>query len=130
MSLIAPPARFSFATPFVIPIPSTPRVPRLRDDVPTLSINLPHQQYGTVKTVTIPFDHRISNGGRFNTLGDAVTFISKHCLFHHGAFSKTLLRTYLPYCRLLNLARGEYVPLAHVSNRELDREFRLASQLT
>jgi hypothetical protein len=89
----------------------------------SLSLDLPIQQYKTVKIPTIPFDPRVSNGGKFNSLREAMVFIGKHVMYHHKSFNKSLARMYLPYCRVLNFLKGGYVPATNVSKREFDNEF-------
>jgi hypothetical protein len=89
----------------------------------SLAIDLPRQQYKTVKTVIVPFDPRVSHGGKFSTLHEALMFVSKHCLVHHKGFTKSLARMYLPYCRILNFCKGGYALPTHLSKREFESEF-------
>jgi hypothetical protein len=94
-----------------------------------LKIDLPRQQYKTVKLVPIPFDPRVSNGGKFNSLSEAMFFIARHCIFHHRSFTRNLAKMYLPFCRILNFIKGGYVQPAHLTKREFDSEFNSASKL-
>jgi hypothetical protein len=98
-----------------------PPAPNLPEAV--LTIDLPRHQYKTVKTVMVPFDPRVSHGGKFNTLREALVFLSKHCLVHHKSFNKNLARMYLQHCRILNFLKGGYVVPTSISKREFDSEF-------
>jgi hypothetical protein len=88
-----------------------------------LTLDLPRQQYKTVKTVLVPFDPRVSHGAKFGTLREALIFISKHCLVHHKSFNKNLAKMYLPFCRILNFLKGGYTLPTNVPKREFDSEF-------
>lgn len=87
-------------------------------------IALPRQNYKIVKTVMVPFDPRVSHGGKFSTLHEAFLFVGKHCLVHHKSFNRSLARMYLPYCRILNFMKGGYIVPTHLLKREFDREFK------
>jgi hypothetical protein len=93
-----------------------------------LAIDLPRQQYKTVKTVMVPFDPRVSHGGKFNTLREALTFLSKHCTIHHKSFNKNLARIYLQHCRILNFMKGGYVVPTGIPKREFDSEFNAVAR--
>jgi hypothetical protein len=93
-----------------------------------LTIDLPRQQYKTVKTVMVPFDPRVSNGGKFNTMHDAMKFISKHCLVHHKLFNRSLAKMYLQRCRILNFMKGGYTLPTTISKRDFDREFNAVAR--
>jgi hypothetical protein len=95
---------------------------------PVLSLNLPRQQYKSMKTVFVPFDPRVSQGGKFATLREALIFVSKHCLVHHKSFNKNLARMYLPYCRILNFLKGGYAVPTTISKREFDTEFNAVAR--
>jgi hypothetical protein len=103
-----------------------PLVSRL--ELPALSLDLPAQKYGVLKIVPVPFDQRLCNDGQFNTLRELMLFLARHCVYHHGAFNRNLLRLYLPCCRLLNLARSEYMPALYLAKKDLETEFHFASQ--
>jgi hypothetical protein len=117
--------------PFIVPVlmAREPAKSLTPSDAP-LSIQLPSQGYGTIKTIPVPFDCRLSNNGKFNSMGDALGYLARHCQFHHGAFTKALVRLYLPYCRLLDLVQGEYQPVRQVPQRVLEAEFHRVQKLT
>jgi hypothetical protein len=94
----------------------------------SLSVNLPSQSYRIAKTVFVPFDPRVSHDGKFNSLRDALIFIGTHCVFHHKLFSRSLAKMYMAHCRVLNVAKGGYAPLVHVSKREFDAAFSAATR--
>jgi len=114
---------------FQLPPPIAERRPSAVLPCPDFTIQVPLQQYQTVKVAPIPFDPRVSNGGKFQSLADAMMFLGKHCMFHHKAFTRNLARMYLPFCRILSLVRGGYVATAHMSKREFDAEFSAASRI-
>lgn len=91
-----------------------------------LSISLPRQQYKVQKTVPVPFDIKMSNDGRFETLSGAMLFVAKHCMFHHHQFNRNLARMYLSRCRVLDLLRGGFVTPAHLTKRDFDEAFHQA----
>ena len=125
MSVIPP-----FHQPFVVapaPVRAALRQPPLQDG--GLSLDLPQQQYQPQKMVAVPFDPKLSNDGRFETLTEAMTFIGKHCMFHHHQFNRNLARTYLSRCRVLDLARGGFVTPAHLTKRDFDAAFHQASRV-
>jgi hypothetical protein len=95
----------------------------------TLSIELPRHQYRPVKICPVPFDPRISSGGKFQNFMEAMDFIARHCQFHHRQFNRNLARLYLPFCRVLDLAKGGYFPAVHLSKREFDAMFNAAAKL-
>jgi hypothetical protein len=87
----------------------------------TISVTLPTQRYRTLKTVVVPFDPVLSHGGKFQSLEEAILFIARHCAFHHKGFTRALAKTYLPFCRILDLVHGNYVVPAQLSKKEFDR---------
>ena len=91
-----------------------------------LEVDLPEQQYKIRKTIPIPFDPRISNNGRFETLTEAMTFVARHCQFHHQQFNRNLARMYLNKCRVLDFSRGGFVTPTHVTKRDFDAAFHQA----
>ena len=92
----------------------------------SLEVELPRQQYKPVKLIPIPFDPKLSNSGKFESLNEAMRFIGKHCLFHHQQFKRSLVRHYLPFCRVLDLVKGGYVVPAHIAKRDFDSAFNAA----
>jgi hypothetical protein len=66
------------------------------------------------------------HGGKFQSLDAAMAFIARHCAVHHNAFNRALARTYLPFCRLLDLVKGSYVVPEHLSKKEFDRAVAIA----
>jgi hypothetical protein len=114
---------------FAMPPPMADRQYPAKLPAAELKIDLPRQQYKTVKLVPIPFDPRVSNGGRFNSLFEAMLFIGRHCMFHHRSFTQDLAKMYLPFCQILNFTKGGYVPPTHLKKREFDLEFNSASRL-
>ncbi|KAH0792628.1 hypothetical protein GPJ56_003462 [Histomonas meleagridis] len=99
-------------------------MPQVKKELPMaeLSIGLPKQQYKSMKVIPVPFDPRMCNNGRFDSLNDAMVFISRHCMYHHQNFTKQLARMYLPFCRILNFAYGGYF----VPNLSVKRDFEAA----
>jgi hypothetical protein len=124
MSLNTPPASF-----FSMPAPVHERHLPANMPPPDVVVSLPLQQYRTVKVVKVPFDPRVSNGGKFGTLPDAMMFIGRHSLFHHKAFTRTLMRMYLPFCKILDLAQGCYVSPRYLPKRDVDAEFSAAARV-
>jgi hypothetical protein len=108
------------------PPPERPAPPNLPEAV--LTLDLPQLQYRTVKTVMVPFDPRVSDGGKFNSLREAMAFLSKHCMVHHKSFNKNLARMYLQHCRILNFVKGGYVIPTGIPKREFDNEFNAAAR--
>jgi hypothetical protein len=118
-------ARCSFPVPSpIFEARGPPKLP-----LPELTIDVPHQQYKTVKIAPIPFDPRVSNDGKFTTLADAITFIGRHCMVHHKAFTRNLARLYLPFCRVLDLVHGGLVTPVHLSKRDFDSVFGATARL-
>jgi hypothetical protein len=120
---IRPPFDLSSFPP---PLLDRPRPLRLAE--PQLSIGLPVQQYKPIRIVPIPFDPRTSNGAKFETLIDAMTFIAKHSQFHHQAFNKNLARLYLPFCRVMNLSKGGFTVPVHLAKKEFNAAFNAAGR--
>jgi hypothetical protein len=81
-----------------------------------------------VKTLLIPFDPRLSNKGKFDSLFDALTFVQGHCMVHHGIFTKQLARKYLNFCRILDGPRNEYVVMNGLSKKDFDTTFNQVKQ--
>jgi hypothetical protein len=113
---------------YVFHVPPPDRPPPLHLPEAVLTLDLPRQQYKTVKTIMVPFDPRVSNGGKFSTLRQALTFLSKHCMAHHKTFNKNLARMYLQHCRILNFMKGGYVVPTGIPKREFDNEFNLVAR--
>lgn len=90
-----------------------------------LSLELPRQQYRQVKMVGIPFDPRLCNDGKFDSLEHAMLFIGKHCRFHYQQFTRQLAKLYLPYCRVLNFAKGGFF-VPHLKKGEFEAAFNTA----
>lgn len=95
-----------------------------------LTIKLPIQEYTTVKKelLLIPFDPRLSNNGKFDSLLEAMYFISKHCQVNHPYFTKQLARKYLDMCRILDGPSGNYIVLNPVPKKEFDAAFHQVKQ--
>ena len=70
----------------------------------------------------------MSHNGRFDTLGDAMLFISKHCIFHHSCFTKKLAKMYLPFCKILSFTNGGYETPIHVMKKEFNAAFNAAQK--
>jgi hypothetical protein len=94
-----------------------------------LALDLPVHEYRTVKMILIPFDPRLSNGGKFANMREAMLFIGKHCAFHHHAFNKNLARLYLRFCRILSFVDGGYVSRLPVSDKAFNALFAEANRL-
>jgi hypothetical protein len=124
MSLNTPPASFFSMTGAVCERRLPANMP-----LPDLIVSLPLQQYRTVKIVAVPFDPRVSGGGKFGTLTEAMLFIGRHCLFHHKSFTRSLMRLYLPFCKILDLAQGCYVSPHQLPKRDVDAEFSAAARV-
>ena len=93
-----------------------------------LSVGLPRHQYKSVKVVPVPFDPRLSDNGRFDSIDQAMTFVAKHCFMHHSQFTKSLAKMYLPFCRVLSFAHGGYVEVDKVMKREFEAAFAAAQR--
>ena len=96
-----------------------------------LKISLPTQQYKPfkqTKTIPIPFDPRMCNDGMFDSLTKAMVFIAKHCAYHHQQFNRSVVKLYLPFCRVLNFGKGGYVVPMHLSKREFDSAYNVAAK--
>lgn len=91
--------------------------------VPSLSINLPVFNYQPSKQVIIPFDKKLSNDGVFNSMDDAMRFISRHCLKYHGVFNRQLARTYSKLCYVLDLVNGVYCPMNDLSKKDFNASY-------
>jgi hypothetical protein len=124
MSLNTPPAS-------LFPMPGPVCEHHLLADMPPPDVvaPLPLQQYRTVKVVAVPFDPRVSGGGRFGTLTDAILFIGRHCLFHHKSFTRSLMRMYLPFCKILDHTQNCYVSPRSLPKRDVDAEFSAAARV-
>jgi hypothetical protein len=97
-------------------------VPTIGEDI-SLCLELPIHEYRTRKIVPIPFDPRVSHNGKFNSLREAMSFIGKHCEFHHHTFNKKLARLYLPFCRVLSFVHGGYVSPGPLSKKDFENAF-------
>jgi hypothetical protein len=93
---------------------------------PYLSVDLPHHHYSPMKIVPIPFDARTSQGGKFVSLNEAMTYIARHSKFHHGSFTTSFARLYLPFCGVLDFAKGDYFRPVYLTKREFDAAFYAA----
>ncbi|KAH0785382.1 hypothetical protein GPJ56_010793 [Histomonas meleagridis] len=113
---------------FAIAPPIT--MPQVKKTIPMaeLSIGLPKQQYKSMKVIPVPFDPRMCNNGRFDSLNEAMVFIANHCMFHHQSFTKQLARMYLPFCRILNFVYGGYIVPSLSSKRDFDASFSYAQK--
>ena len=98
------------------------------EDFDGLKINLPQTLYKTVKIVPIPFDMRQCNGGRFDSLNHAMEFVAKHCFLNHYSFTKHLAKMYMPFCRVINFATGQYEVPEHVKKADFNSAFQYAHQ--
>ena len=95
-----------------------------------LQLSLPLQEYKQGKAhPLIPFDARLSNGGKFDSLVDAVQFIAKHCLHNHGCLTKQIARKYLDICRIYDGPTGKYVIMNHIGKKEFDAAFNHVKQM-
>jgi hypothetical protein len=128
MSVAWPAPRPAFVSVLNPAIPPLKRPAASKLEIPEIGINLPVQTYGRVKTVAVPFDGRMCNNGKFNTMGELMAFMAKHCVHHHGEFNRSLARLYLPYCKLLDLLQCEYHAVINLSRKEFETEYRLAFQ--
>lgn len=108
-----------------------PKEPPKLIDPPVLylfNVNLCTQRYQTVKTIPIPFDMRLSNNGRFDCLDDAMTFIGRHCHYHHNQFTKPLAKMYLPFCRVMSFELGKYIIPRNLKKIEFESAFAVAQK--
>lgn len=93
-----------------------------------LSISLPMQEYKKGKIPLVPFDPRLCNNGRFDSIDQAMEFIAKHTVLHHGQFKKNLAKQYLYFCRILRFTQGGYVPIGKLTNKDFETAFQRAQR--
>ena len=86
-----------------------------------ISIKLPTQEYKQPKILLVPFDPRLCNDGKFDSLREALEFIAKHCNANHGYFTKQIAKKYLDMCRILDGPTGKYTAM-----KVLEKDFKPA----
>ena len=92
--------------------------------IPKLSLPLPTFQYQTPKVLTIPFDKKLCNGGRFLTMQQAFDFAAKHCLRYHGQITKPLIKAYLPLLQVYDQCEGVFIQASHIYRRDFENEYK------
>lgn len=108
-----------------IPAPLISRPPPVQNlPFQDLAIDLPMHKYQTTKVILYPFDARISNNGKFDSLYEAMLYIGKHCMQHHGVFTKQLAKRYLNQARILNGPTSTYIILNNIGKKEFDTAFK------
>lgn len=108
------------------PTPSHPTIPA--PSFTGVSIGIPRQEYEVLKSVFVPFDPRMSNGGRFDSLVEALEFIAQHLRAHDGYFTKQVAKKYLEYCRILDGPTGRYVLSSQWGKKQFDSAFNQVRQ--
>ena len=119
---------------FVLPAPVLPQYgapPQASPPYEKLQVHLPLQEYKQGKAhPLIPFDPRLSNCGKFDSLVEAVQFIAKHCQRNHGYITKQIARKYLDICRIYDGPTGKYVIMNHIGKKEFDAAFNQVKQMS
>jgi len=96
---------------------------RAMSKAPDLSIDLPVQDYRPTRDILIPFDTRLCNDAKFNSVIDAMKFVGQHCAYHHHQFTKRLARSYLSLCSVYDPCFGQYVLMDRISKKDFDSPF-------
>ena len=110
--------------PQVIQQPIMPQLP----EIPCLKLNLPTFSYSIPKIMTIPFDKKLCNDGKFATYEEAFDFVARHVQRYHGQITKPLIRAYLPLIQIYDQCEGIFVPASTVCRRDFDYQFKKVTQ--
>lgn len=111
---------YPYNQPVIPPMPQAPPTP---PKIASLSIDLPSYTYVPTKQVIIPFDQKLSHNGMFNSMEEAMAFLSKHCVKYHGQFTRQLARVYSKLCYVLDLVNGNYCPMNDLSKKDFNQTF-------
>ena len=106
--------------PQTIQPPAIPQLP----EIPKLKINVPNFNYSIPKILTIPFDKKLCNDGKFATYEEAFDFVARHVQRYHGQITKPLIRAYLPLIQIYDQCEGIFVPASTVCRRDFDYHFK------
>ncbi|EAY05133.1 hypothetical protein TVAG_151200 [Trichomonas vaginalis G3] len=120
------PYSYSYNQPMM---PIAPQAPPTPPKIPSLTIELPTYTYVPTKQVIIPFDKKLSHNGMFNSMDEAMSFLSKHCIKYHGQFTRQLARVYSKLCYVLDLVNGTYCPMNDLSKKDFNAAFLKFSKM-
>ena len=93
------------------------------DSPVSLSLNIKEQDYHVGKIQIIPFDERLCNRGRFESIFDAFMFLSAHCMRFHGFFTLRIARKYSYYCQVFSIVDLGYVQLSSIDRNLFNSSF-------
>ena len=109
------------------PIVQQPTIPKL-PEISHLRVNIPSFSYSIPKIVTIPFDKKMCNDGKFATYEEAFDFVARHVQRYHKQITKPLIRAYLPLVQIYDQCEGIFIPASTVCRRDFDAQFKKVSQ--
>ena len=92
-------------------------------EIPQLKFDLKLLEYSTEKYAVIPIDKKATNGGRFQTVSEAVNYLCEHCKKYHGSFTRGLAKVYSQFVQVLALADGGYIPLSEIDKKVFNHHF-------
>ena len=112
---------FSMNQSIVFPYSSIQTVPKrsIFSEI-SIKVDLPICDYLPEKHVLIPFDIKMSNNGRFESIEDAISFISYHCSIHHQSMSRQLAWQYCKYCQIYSLVDCGYIQLSSIDKKHFN----------
>jgi len=89
-----------------------------------IGFDFPLNSYNKSKIKLIPFNDKLSNNGRFETLDDAMTFIYYHCMQHHNEFTKNLVFSYIKMCQVFDTYYCGYITLERCERGMISCSYR------
>lgn len=89
-----------------------------------LCLQLPSFQYNKIKFSHVPLDRVRTDGLKFGSLHDAMTFIKGHCLFHFGKFNFNLAKHYIRDCYVYDPYVDLYISQENINPKSLRVAFK------
>jgi hypothetical protein len=80
-------------------------------------------RYYTSRIPTIPLDKLHTNGCRFSSFNEAMLYVSQHCIFHYGCFTKAMAQAYIVQCHVFDPIHYDYVSLENISPKVVAAHF-------
>lgn len=93
-------------------------------DSHSLIVQLPSFQYNKIKFSHVPLDRVRTDGLKFDSLHDAMTFIKGHCMFHFGKFNFNLAKSYIRDCYVYDPYVDVYISQENINIKCLRVAFK------
>ena len=97
-------------------------------ELPTLKLEWKMTAYNQPKLNIIPINPRECNGGRFDSMDQAMQFIYNHCVKFHGAFKRNFAHKYAEMVEILDPCDGVYVQASTIPQKDFNKSYMRISR--